>query len=142
MTDVWNKVIYNLRISGQNGYEGADGKVRGKFSEVTSTPSANPSDFPTVACEVIDNREAANDLEYGENGARPIVRIQGFHNTSSTDCRDIMTVVCDAMNRMGFRRTFGVQPLVNDVDRKIFRMEARFTRFVGSIDDIPMFTTD
>ena len=53
-----------------------------------------------------------------------------------------MTVVCDAMNRMGFRRTFGVQPLVNDVDRKIFRMEARFTRFIGSIDDIPMFTTD
>ena len=140
MIDVWNKVIYNLRIAGGKGKTGADGKVRGKYTNVTSTPSSNGSDFPTIACEVIDNREAASDLEYGENGSRPIVRLQAFHNTSFTDCRDAMTTACDAMSDMGFRRTFGPRPIPNDVDRKIFRLEARFTRFAGSIDDIPAFT--
>lgn len=140
MVDVWNKIIYNLRIAGGKGTTGADGKVRGKFSNVPSTPSSTSSVFPTVSCEVIDNREAAEDLEYGENGARPIVRLQAFHNTSFTDCRDVMTTACNAMNAMGFRRTFGPEPLVNDVDRKIFRMEARFTRFVGDIAEIPTLT--
>ena len=142
MIDVWNKIIYNLRIAGSMGTEGSDGKVRGYFSHVTSTPNSNESTFPTISCEVIDNREVADDLEYGENGVRPIIRIQAFHNTNLNDCRDVMTTACNAMINMGFRRTFGVQPLPNDVDRKIFRMEARFTRFVGSIDDIPMFTAD
>ena len=139
MIDVWNKVIYNLRIAGAQGREGVDGKVRGKFFKVTSTPNANESVFPTIGCEVINSPEAANDLEYGENGARPIIRLQAFHNTTFDDCRDVMTTACDAMNKMGFRRTF-LQPIPNEVDRKIFRMEGRFTRFVGSIDDIPDFS--
>lgn len=140
MIDVWNKIIYNLRIAGSEGRVGIDGKVRGKFSNISSSPNANETKFPTISCEVINNREAAKDMEYGENGVRPVVRIQAFHNTNLSDCRDVMTTACDAMCNMGFRRSFGPEPLPNDVDRKIFRMEARFTRFVGDIEEIPMFT--
>lgn len=140
MIDVWNKVIYNLRIAGAIGRTGTDGKVRGKFSNVSASPNPNETKFPTISCEVIDNRQAASDLEYGENGARPYVRIQAFHNTNLADCRDVMVTACDAMNAMGFWRAMGPEPIPNDVDRKIFRMEARFTRFVGDIEDIPTFT--
>lgn len=140
MVDVWNKVMYNLRIAGAKGRTGADGKVRGKYTNVSPTPSASGAIFPTISCEVIANPMAADDLEYGENGARPIYRIQAFHNSNLTDCRDVMTTACDAMTQMGFRRTFGPEPITNDVDRSIYRMEARFTRFVGDIEDISLFT--
>ena len=142
MVDVWNKIIYNLRIAGAAGRTGADGVVRGKFSNVSDTPNALTTIFPTVSCEVIDNREAASDLEFGENGSRPYVRVQAYHNTNLSDCRDVMLTACEAMTAMGFWRSTGPEPIPNDVDRKIFRMEARFTRFISDIDDIPTFTAD
>lgn len=50
-----------------------------------------------------------------------------------------MAVACDAMRDMGYRRTFGPREIENVRDRNVKRVEARFRRFVGSLDDIPKF---
>lgn len=128
MIDPWNRVMTNIVTAGGDN-----------IAKVTNTTNYNPSEFPAVAVEQIDNNDAARDLENSENGIISVMQIQAFSNKSITEARSVMNIVCDAMRRMGYIRTF-MEPLQNMSDTKIYRMSARFRRFVGSIDDIPKFT--
>ena len=131
MIDVWNRVMTNLVTAGGD-----------TIKKVTNTTSYMPAQFPAIAVEQIDNADAARDLENSENGVNSIIQIQSFSNKSMTESRKVIEIACDAMRDMGYTRTFGAEPILNMSDTKIYRLSARFRRFVGSIDDIPKFVTE
>lgn len=130
MIDALNRVITNITIAGGD-----------TIKKVTNTTSYLPAQFPAVAVEQLDNADAARDLENSENGVNSVIQIQSFSNKSLTEARNAINIACDAMRTMGYARTFGPEPILNMSDTKVFRLSARFRRFVGSIDDIPKFTT-
>jgi hypothetical protein len=130
MIDLWNRVTTNITIA-----------TTGIVAKVTSTVSNTPAKFPTVAVEQIDNRDTAMDLENSETAAISVMRIQVFSNKNITEARNISSVICDAMREMGYHRTFGPEPILNEADVSIFRTEMRFQRIVCSLDDIPRFAT-
>ena len=130
MIDALNRVITNITIAGGD-----------TIKKITNTTSYLPAQFPAVAVEQLDNADAARDLENSENGVNSIIQIQSFSNKSLTEARNVINIACDAMRTMGYARTFGPEPMLNMSDTKIFRLSARFRRFVGSIDDIPKFET-
>jgi len=130
MIDALNRVITNITIAGGD-----------TIKKVTNTTSYLPAQFPAVAVEQLDNADAARDLENSENGVNSVIQIQSFSNKSVTEARNAINIACDAMRTMGYARTFGPEPILNMSDTKIFRLSARFRRFVGSIDDIPKFET-
>jgi len=128
MIDVWNRVMTNLVTAGGD-----------TIKKVTNTTSYMPARFPAIAVEQIDNADAARDLENSENGVYSVIQIQSFSNQSMTESRKVMGIACDAMRDMGYVRTFGAEPILNMSDTKIYRLSARFRRFIGSVDDIPKF---
>lgn len=128
MIDPWNRVLTNVTKA-----------LEGKCSNIVSSESDTPSAFPAAMITVIDNRDQVSDLENTETGVTSSMRINTFSNKSLTEARVIMAVVCDAMRDMGYRRTFGPREIENVRDRNVKRVEARFRRFVGSLDDIPKF---
>ena len=128
MIDPWNRVLTNIIKS-----------LDGKCSNIVSSESDTPSAFPAAVVTVIDNRDQASDLENTEIGITSSMRINTFSNRSLTEAREIMTIACDAMRDMGYRRTFGPREIENVRDRNVKRVEARFRRFVASLDDIPKF---
>ena len=128
MIDPWNRVLTNIIKS-----------LDGKCSNIVSSESDTPSTFPAAVVTVIDNRDQASDLENTEIGITSSMRINTFSNKSLTEAREIMTIACDAMRDMGYRRTLGPREIENVRDRNVKRVEARFRRFVASLDDIPKF---
>lgn len=128
MIDPWNRVLTNLTTA-----------LEGECSNIISSETDLPSAFPALLLSVIDNREQAMDLEYDENGVVSFFRIQTFSQKTLSEARRVMALASDAMRRMGYRRTFGPRELENVSDRNVKRMEARFRRFIGSLDDIPRF---
>ena len=128
MIDPWNRVLTNLSTA-------LDGKCKNIISSETDLPSS----FPALLLSVIDNREQAMDLENDENGVVSFLRVQTFSQKTLSEARSVMAAASDAMRRMGYRRTFGPREVENVSDRNVKRMEARFRRFVGSLDDIPKF---
>ena len=130
MIDLWNRVTTNVSIA-----------TTGMVAKVSSTVSNTPSKFPAIAVEQIDNRDTASDMENTETAVVSVMRIQVFSNKSITEARNISATVCDAMREMGYRRTFGPEPVYNAADTSIYRTEIRFQRIVSSLDDIPKFAT-
>ena len=131
MIDPWNRVMTNLSIA-----------LDGVCSNITSTESDAPALFPALYVGTIDNSDYAEDLENSENGVRSDIRLQSFSDKNLADARRVMAIAVDAMREMGYRRTFGPRELENVRDRNVRRVEARFRRFVGSVDeDIPKFVT-
>ena len=132
MIEPWNRVITNLSIAEQ-----------GVCSNIVSTETDTPSDFPTLSVTVIDNRDYAEDLELTENGVMSFIRIQSFSAKSLSQARQIINIASDAMRQMGYTRSLGPREIQNVSDRNVKRMEARFRRFVGDVDyDIPKFETE
>jgi len=128
MIDPWNRVMTNLMIA-----------EKGVCENFSNSETSTPAEFPTLFIGIINNADDAVDLENSENGVRSEIRLQSFSNKNMTEARKVMSVACDAMRLMGYRRTFGPRELENVHDRNVKRMEARFRRFVGSLDDIPRF---
>lgn len=128
MIDPWNRVLTNITKA-----------LDGKCSNIVASETDTPSQFPAAMVNVIDNRDYAVDLENYENGVMSLIRVNTFSNRSLSEARAIMADVCNAMRDMGYRRHFGPREIDNVRDRNVKRMEARFRRFVGSIDDIPKF---
>lgn len=128
MIDPWNRVMTNLMIA-----------EKGVCENFSNSETSTPAEFPTLFIGIINNADDAVDLENSENGVRSEIRLQSFSNKNLTESRKVMSVACDAMRLMGYRRTFGPRELENVHDRNVKRMEARFRRFVGSLDDIPRF---
>ena len=129
MIDPWNRVMTNLSIA-----------EAGVCGNIVNTEMDTPSEFPALYVGIINNADDAVDLENSENGVRSEIRIQSFSNKSLSEARKVMSVACDAMRIMGYRRTLGPRELENVHDRNVRRMEARFRRFLSVIDDIPKFT--
>lgn len=128
MIDPWNRVMTNLMIA-----------EKGVCSNISNTEVRMPAEFPTLYVGIINNSDDAVDLENSENGVRSEIRIESFSNKTLNEARKVMNIACDAMRLMGYRRTFGPRELENVHDRNVKRMEARFRRFVGCLDDIPRF---
>jgi hypothetical protein len=105
-------------------------------AKISSTVSYAPAKFPTVAVEQIDNRDYAVDLENTENAVMSVIRIQVFSNKNITEARNISGKICDVMRQMGYRRSFGPEPVLNASDTSIFRMEMRFRNVINGIDQI------
>jgi len=128
MIDPWNRVMSNLMIA-----------EKGVCENFSNTETSTPAKFPTLFIGIINNADDAVDLENSENGVRSEIRLQSFSNKGLNEARKVMSIACDAMRQMGYRRTFGPRELENVHDRNVRRMEARFRRFVSVIDDIPKF---
>ena len=129
MIDVSNRVLTNVRLA-----------LGDRCSNYVSSETDTPSKFPAMLINQYDDRDAAMDLENSENGVTSDIRIQSYSNKSLSEAKSIIAVACDAMRIMGYRRTFGPREIENVSDRNVKRCEARFRRFVGSLDDIPRFT--
>ena len=129
MIDVSNRVLTNVRLA-----------LGDRCSNYVSSETDTPSKFPAMCITQYDNRDAAVDLENSENGVTSDIRIQSYSNKSLSEAKSIIAAACDAMRIMGYRRTFGPREIENVSDRNVKRCEARFRRFVGSLDDIPRFT--
>ena len=127
MIDVWNRVMTNISTS-MSGVE------------IHSSETDIPATFPSLYVTQIDDRDHAMDLENSETGVTSEIRIQAFSSKSLSEARETIAVACDAMRVMGYRRTFGPREIENVQDRNVKRMEARFRRFIGRLDDIPKFT--
>ena len=130
MIDPWNRVMSNLLIAEE-----------GVCSNIVNTEMDTPMEFPCIYVGIISNADAAEDLENSENGVNSTIRLQTFSNKGLNDARRVMSIACDAMRQMGYRRTFGPREVENVRDRNVRRIEARFRRFVNSVDDIPKFET-
>lgn len=129
MIDAWNRVMTNLRIA-----------EKGVCSRIAASISDIPAELPAMAVEQTENYEVAIDLENTENAVRSIIRIQTFSKKSRMEAREILSIACDAMRQMGYRRYFGPEPIPNVSDGMIYRMEARFRRTIGDVDEeIPVF---
>lgn len=102
-----------------------------------------PDKFPALSVRVIDNSEVAIDLDKGNfNDEVPVdvsVEIQAYSNKSETEAMNIMTSACEAMRGMTFRRDYGPMELKDRTDMTLYRVVARFSRIVCSLDDIPRF---
>ena len=130
MIDPWNRIMQNLKIA-----------ETGVCSNIVNAEGDSPSAFPSLYVGIIDNSDDAVDLENSENGISSDIRIQTFSDKSLTEARRVMSIACDAMRTMGYRRRFGPREVENVHDRNVKRMEARFRRFVGDLSDIPKFPT-
>ena len=128
MTDVWNRVLSNIKS-----------EETGTCNNVTSANSDSPPLFPCIMVDQIDNPDVAEDLENSENAVESTIEIQAYSNKSLTESRKIINIACDAMRQMGYRRRMGPKQVTNAGNSKIFRMVARFTRVVGSGEEIKKF---
>ena len=131
MIDPWNRIMSNLKIA-----------ESGVCTNITSSESDSPAKFPALLVAIIDNSDDAVDLENSENGILSDIRIQTFSDKSLAESRKVMSIACDAMREMGYRRRFGPREIENVHDRNVKRMEARFRRFVGDLTDIPKFNNN
>ena len=131
MIDNWNRVLTNIKIA-----------ESGICSNITSTNSDKPPGLPALLIDQIDNPDAAEDLENSENAVESTVEIQTYSNKSLTESRKIINIACDAMRQMGYRRMMGPKQVTNAGNSKIFRMVARFSRVIGSGDEIAKFESE
>ena len=131
MIDVWNRVMSNIKTAEE-----------GVCSFISSTETDYPPKFPAMYVTQTNAQDAAVDLENSENGVTSEIRIQAFSKDSLAEARKVIWIACEAMRTMGYRRTLGPRELENVSDRNVKRTEARFRRFVGSLEDIPKFETE
>lgn len=128
MIDVWNRVLSNIKSA-----------ETGTCNNVTSANSDSPPLFPCIMVDQIDNPDTAEDLENSENAVESTIEIQTYSNKSLTESRKIINIACDAMRQMGYRRRMGPKQVANAGNSKIYRMVARFTRVIGSGEEIKKF---
>ena len=129
MVDTSNRVLTNIKFD-----------IKDLCTNVTSNNTDSPATLPTTSVVQIDNPDRAMDLENSENAVNSVIEIQTFSNVSLTESKNIVNACCDAMRKMGYVRTYGPTKISNASDTNIYRMVARFTRIVSSVDDIPKFS--
>lgn len=137
MVDVGNRVYSNV-----------EQYVHRTFPSVScqNTVSATPDDFPAMSVRQIDMSEVAVDLDPGsfdhDFAVNSNVEIQVYSNTNITEARNIIAQACDAMRGMGYTRRYGAAEVRDGNYPNLFRMIARFSRIVSSLDEIPKFTNE
>lgn len=128
MIDVWNRVLTNIKIS-----------LFDICKNVVNSKSGSFPDFPAVSVVQLDNSSTEDDFDNFENAVTSLIKIQSYSKKSLNEAREIINMACDAMNRMGYRRTYGPSEIKNIEDVNIKRMVARFERLIGDGDEIERF---
>ena len=132
MIDPWNRVLTNLKIA-----------ETGVCSNISSSEDNLPSSFPVLVVEATEAYDTALDMENSENAIMSIMRLVAYSKTNLTEARKVMSIACDAMRQMGYRRYYGPKPVPNVAHGMVYRVEARFRRFVSDVEtDIPKFPTE
>lgn len=131
MLDNWNRVLTNISI--------AESAI---CPNITSTNNDSPPGFPALMIDQIDNTDIAEDLENTENAVESVIEIQSYSNKNLTEARKIINIACDAMRQMGYRRRMGPKQITNATNTNIFRMVARFSRMIGSGEEIKKFDSN
>lgn len=122
MNDPWNKVYTILKNEvGDKCYSG-------------TSSMATPSSFPYMSVVQITNNVTADDLENDENAINSAFEVKVYSDKNQTEARNIMKIVCDKMQSMGFRRSGPYSPS-NVTDTNIYRVIYRFSRIIGSEED-------
>lgn len=119
MLDPLNKVITIVKY-----------KIKAKCPNGGESTSATPPSFPFVAFKQIDNATTAEDMENNENAVNSVIEITVFSNKNITEARNIMSLVCDEMQKLGYQRKGPFEPK-NVSDTNIYRMIYRFNRIIG-----------
>lgn len=128
MIDNWNRVLTNIKTA-----------ESGICPNITATNSDSPPGFPALMVDQIDNPDTAEDLENTENAVESVIELQSYSNKNLTESRKIINTACDAMRQMGYRRRMGPKQVANAAGKNIFRMVARFSRVIGSGEEIEKF---
>lgn len=131
MIDNWNRVLTNIKTA-----------ESGICPNITATNSDSPPGFPCILIDQTDNSDAAEDLENTENAVESVIELQAYSNKNLTEARKIINVACDAMRQMGYRRRMGPKQITNAANTNIFRMVARFSRMIGSGEEIKKFDSN
>lgn len=111
--------------------------VREKFPNVNMTGEyvKSPSSFPHISLEEKDNSvltSTQTSTEY-ENHDVLIYEANVYSNKmkgKKTECKEIITVLDDEMQNLGFTRTM-LQPIPNMDDATIYRLTARYTAIIS-----------
>lgn len=131
MIDVSNRVLTNIKTY-----------VSDICQTVQSDSTKTPATFPALSVEQIDDPDAAVDLENGENAVSSTIELQAFSNKNITEAKTLINKACDGMRIMGYRRAYGPKKVTNVEDTNIYRMLARFSRTVSTVDQIEKFKTN
>jgi hypothetical protein len=111
--------------------------VRERFPNVNMTGEyvKVPSSFPHVSLEEKDNSALTStqtSTEY-ENHAVLMYEVNVYSNKTKgkkTECREIISIVDNEMQNLGFTRTM-LQPIPNMDDATIYRLTARYTAIIS-----------
>lgn len=90
-----------------------------------------PSNFPYMSVVQLNNGTTADDLENEENAIISNIEVTVFSNKNQTESRNIMSLVCEEMRKMGYRRTGPFSP-TNISDVNVYRVIYRFSRIIGA----------
>lgn len=131
MIDISNRVLTNIKIH-----------VSDICETVQSDSTKTPATFPALSVEQIDNPDTALDLENGENAVKSTIELQAFSNKNITEAKTLINKACDGMRIMGYERSYGPRKITNVADTNIYRMVARFSRTVSSVEQIKKFETE
>ncbi len=123
MIDIENKVFDRVKTAILESYPTA---------YVKSEYVRNVPQFPAIFLEQMDNTVnfEARSLSKIENAVDVMFELQVYSNKSygkKSECKNIVSLVDDEMQAMGFTRTsYGPQPNLDDAT--IYRMVARFEK--------------
>lgn len=107
-------------------------------TSASTTFQDTPPTFPHLFFDQRDNPSTAEDMDNNENAVVPMVEITTYTkgDTAFNDGKKIHNLSDSCMRSMGFKRTFGPQQIVNISDTTICRLIARYTRIIGSDDNL------
>lgn len=120
MIDPWNKVYTVLKKT-----------VSEKCSNSGTSSIGTPPEFPYMSVVQLNNGTTADDLENEENAIISNIEVTVFSNKNQTESRNIMSLVCEEMRKMGYRRTGPFSP-TNVSDVNVYRVIYRFSRIIGA----------
>ena len=98
---------------------------------------ATPSSFPYMLFVQKDNPsyKGTQDSDSKENHVQPMIQIDIFSNKSMYECKTIIAKADDEMQKYGFERIFGAQPI--PTGSTYYRITARYQGIVqqNALDD-------
>ena len=109
---------------------------------VSSTISVSDAEFPTCAVKVVYNNSIADDLDSGEDEENAVycgVAVDVYSKESLQNAIKLIGIANKAMYRMGFKRNYGPEQVIDGSHPEIFKMSARYTRIIGSAETIEKF---
>lgn len=98
-------------------------------------PVDTPAKFPCLTLLEIDNAtyQRSQDIDLTEHHATVVYEANCYSNKTSgakQECKAIMALVDEQMQKMGFTRLFCNQ--TKNLDSKIYRMTARYRGVIGT----------